>query len=51
MGVHHALVAQARAGVVAGTPHATVRRELLAQADRAFELLERGLGDYAVKRT
>ena len=50
MGVHHALVSQARAGVVAGTPHATVRRELLAQADRALELLERGLGGYAMKR-
>jgi len=50
MGVHHALVAQARAGVVAGRPHATVRQELLAQADRGLELLERGLGDYAPKR-
>ncbi len=51
MGVHHALVAQARAGVVAGTPHATVRERLLAQADAAVELLERGLGGYAVKGT
>ena len=49
MGVHHALVAQVRAGVVAGTPHATVRQRLLAQADAALELLERGLGRYAVK--
>jgi AcrR family transcriptional regulator len=49
MGVHHALVARARAGVVAGTPHATVRRQLLAEADRALGLLERGLGGYAVK--
>jgi AcrR family transcriptional regulator len=51
MGVHHALVAQARAGVVAGTPHATVRRQLVAQADRALELLDRGFADYAVKHT
>lgn len=50
MGVHHALVASARAGVVAGTPHTTLRRQLVAQADRALELLERGLRDYAVKR-
>jgi AcrR family transcriptional regulator len=49
MGVHHALVEQARAGVVAGTPHATLRRQLLAAADGALKLLEGGLGDYAVK--
>jgi AcrR family transcriptional regulator len=49
MGVHHALVAQARAGVVAGTPHAAVRRQLLEEADRALELLARGLAGYAVK--
>jgi len=51
MGVHHALVARARAGVVAGTPHAALREQLLAQADTALALLERGLGDYAVKET
>ena len=50
MGVHHALVVQARAGIVADTPHASVRHGLLAQADRALDLLERGLGEYAVKR-
>jgi AcrR family transcriptional regulator len=49
MGVHHALVGRARAGVVAGTPHATVRRQLLAEADRALGLLEKGLAGYAVK--
>jgi AcrR family transcriptional regulator len=49
MGVHHALVAQARAGVVDGTPHATLRRQLLGEADRALELLGRGLREYAVK--
>jgi AcrR family transcriptional regulator len=49
MGVHHALVAQARAGVLTGTPHAAMREGLMAQADRALELLERGLGGYAVK--
>jgi AcrR family transcriptional regulator len=50
MGVHHALVAQARAGVVAGTPHAAIRRGLLEQADRALELMERGLAGYGAKR-
>jgi AcrR family transcriptional regulator len=49
MGVHHALVAQARAGIVARTPHARVRQGLLAEADRALGLLEKGLGGYAVK--
>jgi hypothetical protein len=51
MGIHHALVVQARAGVAAGTPHGTVRQGLIEQADRALDLLERGLGEYAVKRT
>ncbi len=49
MGVHRALVAQVRAGIVAGAPHAALRRQLLTEADRALELLERGLGSYAVK--
>lgn len=49
MGVHHALVGQARAGVIAGTAHAALRQQLLAQADRALDLLQRGLGGYAVK--
>jgi AcrR family transcriptional regulator len=49
MGVHHALVAEARAGIVAGTPHARVRQGLLSEADRALGLLEKGLGGYAVK--
>jgi AcrR family transcriptional regulator len=51
MGVHHALVAQARAGVVAGTPHAALARQLVDESDRALALLERGLGRYAVKGT
>ena len=49
MGVHHALVAQARAGVVAGTPQAALAGQLVEGADRALALLERGLSDYAVK--
>jgi hypothetical protein len=50
MGVHHALVAQARAGLLAGTPHAALARRLGEEADRALGLLERGLSDYAAKR-
>jgi len=50
MGVHHALVAQARAGLLAGTPHAALARRLGEEADRAVGLLERGLSDYAAKR-
>ena len=49
MGVHHALVAQAQAGVVAGTSHATLAHQLEQGADRAIALLERGLSGYAVK--
>ena len=49
MGVHHVLVAQAQAGVVAGTSHATLARRLEEGADRALALLERGLSGYAVK--
>jgi len=49
MGVHHALVAQARAGLLAGTPHAALARRLREEADRALGLLERGLSDYAGK--
>jgi len=50
MGVHHALVAQARAGLLAGTPHTALARRLVEQADGALALLERGLSGYAVRR-
>jgi AcrR family transcriptional regulator len=50
MGVHHALVAQARAGLLAGTSHAALARRLEEQADGALALLERGLSGYAVRR-
>ena len=49
MGVHQALVAQARAGLLAGTPHSVIARRLGEGADRALALLERGLSGYAVK--
>jgi len=50
MGVHQALVAQARAGLLAGTSHAALARRLEEQADGALALLERGLSGYAVRR-
>jgi len=50
MGVHHALVAQARAGLLAGTPHTALARRVVEQADGALALLERGLSGYAVRR-
>ena len=50
MGVHQALVAQARAGLLAGTSHAALARRLEEQADGALALLEGGLSGYAVRR-
>lgn len=49
MGVHHALIAQVHAGLLAGTPHGVLARRLDEGADRALALLERGLSGYAVK--
>jgi AcrR family transcriptional regulator len=49
MGVHRALVDRTRRGIVAGAPRARIAREVRAQADQAFALLERGLGAYAVR--
>jgi AcrR family transcriptional regulator len=49
MGVHRRLVDFARERIVAGTRHSRLAREVLAQAEQALVLLERGLGGYAVK--
>ena len=49
MGVHRALVHYARQRVVEGARNPRLVREVRAQADEAFTLLERGLGDYAPK--
>ena len=49
MGVHRALVQYARRRVVEGARHPRLAREVRAQADQAFTLLERGLGDYATQ--
>jgi AcrR family transcriptional regulator len=49
MGVHRALVQYARQRVVEGARHPRLVRDVRAQADQAFTLLERGLGDYATQ--
>jgi hypothetical protein len=49
MGVHRALLSFSRRRVLEGARHPRLSREVRAQADRAFALLEHGLGDYAVK--
>ena len=49
MGVHRALVQYTRQRVVAGARPPRLARDVRAQADQAFTLLEQGLGDYATK--
>jgi AcrR family transcriptional regulator len=49
VGVHRALVEHTRGRVLAGTPQARLAREVRAEGERAFALLEDGLGAYAVK--
>jgi AcrR family transcriptional regulator len=49
MGVHRALVGYTRRRILDGTRHPRLEREVRAQAEQAFGLLERGLGDYALK--
>ena len=49
MGVHRALLDFSRGRIVEGARHPRLSREVRAQAERAFALLEHGLGDYAVK--
>ena len=46
MGVHRALIAHTRARIVAGGLKPSLQRSVRAQAERAFDLLEGGLGDY-----
>ena len=50
MGAQRALVAYVHATVLAGVRSAKLAAGARAQAKRAFARLERGLGDYAVKR-
>jgi AcrR family transcriptional regulator len=49
MGVHRALIARARRGIVAGIGHRRLAREVDEQAEQALALLASGLGDYVVK--
>jgi AcrR family transcriptional regulator len=50
MGVHRALVHYARRQIVAGIRNPRLARQVRAQGRQALAALERGLGDYAVKR-
>jgi AcrR family transcriptional regulator len=50
IGAHRALVDHARSRIVAGAAPKTVAREVRARGKAALELLERGLGGYAVRR-
>jgi AcrR family transcriptional regulator len=47
IGVHRALIGFTREHVLAGTPQKRLQRLVRAEAERAFTLLEDGLGDYA----
>ncbi len=51
VGVHRALVRCVRDRVVAGEGGASLRAQVQAQADRAFDALARGLGGYGVRGT
>src|SRR5207253_3730070 len=50
MGVQRGLVRRVRANVLAGMRGAELVADVKAQGKRAFARLERGLGDYAVKK-
>jgi hypothetical protein len=49
MAAHRVLVTQVRASVLAGTRGPELAALARTQATRAFDRLERGLGDYAVR--
>ncbi|MEA2384848.1 MAG: hypothetical protein QOH72_4819 [Solirubrobacteraceae bacterium] len=49
IGVHRSLIDYVRRRAVAGASAARIARELSEQGERAFALLERGLGDYAAR--
>jgi AcrR family transcriptional regulator len=49
LGVHRALIDYVRQRTLAGARAPEIARELDAQTKRAFALLERGLGAYAIK--
>ena len=47
--MHRALIDYVRARAVEGAPASKVAREVRARAQRGFDLLEQGLGDYGIK--
>jgi len=49
MGVHRAIVAYARERIRDGARHPRLARDVQARTERALELLDGGLADYAVK--
>jgi AcrR family transcriptional regulator len=49
LGVHRSLIEYVRRRVGDGATAARIARELAEQGERAFALLERGLGDYAAR--
>jgi hypothetical protein len=51
IGVHRALLEYVRRGSLADRSNPDLSRDVRVQGERAFALLERGLGDYAIKRT
>lgn len=51
MGVHRTLIEYTRARILDGAEHPRLSSEVRARAERAFHLLERGLGGYAVRAT
>jgi AcrR family transcriptional regulator len=51
VGVHRALIAYTRKRILDGDLGPKLQREVRAQGERAFRLLEQGLGDYAASST
>jgi hypothetical protein len=51
IGVHRSLIDYSRKRILAGDTGPRLTRDIRAQARRAFELVEGGLGDYARKPT
>ena len=49
IGIHRSLIDYTRRRIVEGVSHARLSRDVRVRTDRAVALLERGLGDYAIK--